>query len=157
MCSRGPFSSVSLCKIVPRELRRRIGQRENEGGGNELKEHLVGIKVHRHDRDRPTTSSSILIPLHGRAKSPRNVRRREWKKVSCEREREQKSPTRRKKSFYCTVDLDDAGFTTGAPLSVSRRVASIYDVRLEGGGRGSSCTQTNGALSNGQRSFGKIL
>ena len=50
------------------------------------------------------------------------------------REKEQKSPTRRKKSFYCTVDLDDAGFTTGAPLSVSRRVASIYDVRLEGGG-----------------------
>ena len=76
--------------------------------------HLVGIKVHH------CFIHSYSAP---RAKSPRKVRRHEWKKVSCEKEslqREERGERDRERVSTVAVRLDDAGFTSRAPLSVSR-------------------------------------
>lgn len=81
-----------------------------------------------------TTTSYRHLFIHSysapRAKSPPNVRRREWKKVSFLWERKL-VPKKRERKGFSTVGLDDAGFTTGAPLSVSliRRCPSETAVR----------------------------
>ena len=77
-----PFlSCVSLSQIVSAELRRRKERRKEVENEERDSEHLAGLEC---------TTSTLLSDIHSflfARKSPeRNVRRREWKKVSSVKE-----------------------------------------------------------------------